>query len=91
MFIDDACAARVLVFVFCFLFFVFCYAAALFVVVFALSLHPRGRAGAHTMPLSGAGLTFFAAAKKVSKESGLTPPILAMSRWCAAPRCACFF
>ena len=28
------------------------------------------------MPLCGAALTFFAAAKKVSKESGLTPPIL---------------
>ena len=41
---------------------------------------PRCRAGAHALPLSGAGLTFFAAAKKVSKESGLTPPILARSR-----------
>ncbi|SIT38662.1 hypothetical protein BN2476_180001 [Paraburkholderia piptadeniae] len=28
------------------------------------------------MPLCGAALTFFAAAKKVSKESGLTPPVL---------------
>ena len=28
------------------------------------------------LPLCGAALTFFAAAKKVSKESGLTPPIL---------------
>ncbi|MBN3760286.1 hypothetical protein [Burkholderia sp. Ac-20365] len=26
------------------------------------------------LPLCGAALTFFAAAKKVSKESGLTPP-----------------
>jgi hypothetical protein len=38
--------------------------------------HPRCGAGAQALPLSGAGLTFFAAAKKVSKESGLTPPIL---------------
>jgi hypothetical protein len=30
----------------------------------------------HALPLCGAALTFFAAAKKVSKESGLTPPIL---------------
>ena len=30
------------------------------------------------MPLCGAALTFFAAAKKVSKESGLTPPAF---RW----------
>ncbi|WP_205812141.1 hypothetical protein, partial [Burkholderia sp. Ac-20365] len=28
------------------------------------------------LPLCGAALTFFAAAKKVSKESGLTPPVL---------------
>ena len=28
------------------------------------------------LPLCGAALTFFAAAKKVSKESGLTPPML---------------
>jgi hypothetical protein len=27
-------------------------------------------------PLCGAALTFFAAAKKVSKESGLKPPVL---------------
>ena len=31
---------------------------------------------AHALPLCGAALTFFAAAKKVSKESGLTPPVL---------------
>jgi hypothetical protein len=43
--------------------------------------HPRYRAGAQALPLSGAGLTFFAAAKKVSKESGLTPPILDLTRW----------
>ncbi|MBN3764576.1 hypothetical protein [Burkholderia sp. Ac-20365] len=30
----------------------------------------------HALPLCGAALTFFAAAKKVSKESGLTPPVL---------------
>ncbi|MEX3932635.1 hypothetical protein AB4Y32_12635 [Paraburkholderia phymatum] len=31
---------------------------------------------ARALPLCGAALTFFAAAKKVSKESGLTPPVL---------------
>ena len=31
---------------------------------------------AQALPLCGAALTFFAAAKKVSKESGLTPPAL---------------
>jgi hypothetical protein len=36
--------------------------------------------GLFALPLSGAGLTFFAAAKKVSKESSLPPPILAMRR-----------
>jgi hypothetical protein len=36
--------------------------------------------GLFALPLSGAGLTFFAAAKKVSKESSFTPPILAMRR-----------
>jgi hypothetical protein len=36
--------------------------------------------GLLALPLSGAGLTFFAAAKKVSKESSLPPPILAMHR-----------
>ena len=30
--------------------------------------------GLLALPLCGAALTFFAAAKKVSKESGLTPP-----------------
>ena len=30
----------------------------------------------HALPLCGAALTFFAAAKKVSKESGLTPPVI---------------
>ncbi|MBN3762962.1 hypothetical protein [Burkholderia sp. Ac-20365] len=30
----------------------------------------------HALPLCGAALTFFAAAKKVSKESGLTPQAL---------------
>jgi hypothetical protein len=36
--------------------------------------------GLFALPLSGAGLTFFAAAKKVSKESSFPPPILAMRR-----------
>ncbi|MPW17457.1 hypothetical protein GCT13_11070 [Paraburkholderia sp. CNPSo 3157] len=34
------------------------------------------RLAARGLPLCGAALTFFAAAKKVSKESGLTPPML---------------
>ena len=34
--------------------------------------------GLFALPLSGAGLTFFAAAKKVSKESSFPTPILAM-------------
>ncbi|WP_143062178.1 hypothetical protein [Paraburkholderia diazotrophica] len=34
------------------------------------------RLAARALPLCGAALTFFAAAKKVSKESGLTPPML---------------
>ena len=36
--------------------------------------HPRFAFVIHALPLCGAALTFFAAAKKVSKESGLTPP-----------------
>jgi hypothetical protein len=32
--------------------------------------------GLFALPLSGAGLTFFAAAKKVSKESSFQPPVL---------------
>jgi hypothetical protein len=36
--------------------------------------------GLFALPLSGAGLTFFAAAKKVSKESSFPPPMLAMPR-----------
>jgi hypothetical protein len=36
--------------------------------------------GLFALPLSGAGLTFFAAAKKVSKESSFQTPILAMPR-----------
>ncbi|MBN3766519.1 hypothetical protein [Burkholderia sp. Ac-20365] len=33
----------------------------------------------HALPLCGAALTFFAAAKKVSKESGLTPQALVLA------------
>ncbi|WP_223963603.1 hypothetical protein [Paraburkholderia sabiae] len=29
----------------------------------------------HALPLCGAAVTFFAAAKKVTKESGFTPPV----------------
>jgi hypothetical protein len=36
--------------------------------------------GLFALPLSGAGLTFFAAAKKVSKESSFQPQILALRR-----------
>jgi hypothetical protein len=36
--------------------------------------------GLLALPLSGAGLTFFAAAKKVSKESSFPPRMLAMRR-----------
>jgi hypothetical protein len=36
--------------------------------------------GLLALPLSGAGLTFFAAAKKVSKESSFPTPMLAMPR-----------
>jgi hypothetical protein len=44
---------------------------------FLFRWHPRVVSGLLVLPLCGAALTFFAAAKKVSKESGLTPPILA--------------
>jgi hypothetical protein len=54
------------------LFFVFWF----FVFVLVLWWHPRFAFGLLVLPLCGAALTFFAAAKKVSKESGLTPPIL---------------
>jgi hypothetical protein len=46
------------------------------IVGFLLRWHPRFASGLLVLPLCGAALTFFAAAKKVSKESGLTPPIL---------------
>jgi hypothetical protein len=36
--------------------------------------------GLFALPLSGAGLTFFAAAKKVSKESSFPPRMLASRR-----------
>ncbi|TXC82470.1 hypothetical protein FRZ40_18535 [Paraburkholderia azotifigens] len=45
--------------------------------------HPRFRIGLLALPLCGAALTFFAAAKKVSKESGLTPPVLVIA--CGPP------
>jgi hypothetical protein len=37
--------------------------------------------GLFALPLSGAGLTFFAAAKKVSKESSFQPPKLTIHHW----------
>jgi hypothetical protein len=48
----------------------------LLVLLLLLRWHPRCVSGLLVLPLCGAALTFFAAAKKVSKESGLTPPIL---------------
>jgi hypothetical protein len=53
-----------------------CCSGSYFLVVLRFRWHPRCRAGAQASPLCGAALTFFAAAKKVSKESGYTPPIL---------------
>ncbi|MPW21681.1 hypothetical protein GCT13_33625 [Paraburkholderia sp. CNPSo 3157] len=43
---------------------------------FRVPLASAMRLAARALPLCGAALTFFAAAKKVSKESGFTPPIL---------------
>jgi hypothetical protein len=40
-----------------------------------LRRHPRFAFVLHALPLCGAAPTFFAAAKKVGKESGLTPPV----------------
>ena len=48
-----------------------------------LRWHPRFVIGLLVLPLCGAALTFFAAAKKVSKESGLTPPMLVVA--CGPP------
>jgi hypothetical protein len=48
----------------------FCLRGALVVVLVALAF-PCILIGLLAMPLCGAALTFFAAAKKVSKESGL--------------------
>jgi hypothetical protein len=45
--------------------------AALFVGVFVVLAFPCCLFGLLASPLCGAALTFFAAAKKVSKESGL--------------------
>ena len=42
---------------------------------------PCFHGGLLALPLCGAALTFFAAAKKVSKESGLTPPALKWVPW----------
>jgi hypothetical protein len=42
---------------------------------------PCGHGGLLALPLCGAALTFFAAAKKVSKESGLTPLALKWVPW----------
>jgi hypothetical protein len=47
----------------------FCCAAMIF------RWHPRGAFAARALPLCGAAVTFFAAAKKVTKESGLQPPV----------------
>ncbi|WP_162601071.1 hypothetical protein [Paraburkholderia sp. C35] len=62
----------------------------LFLVVFEVFLgclvlwwHPLFVSGLLALPLCGAALTFFAAAKKVSKESGLTPQALVIA--CGPP------
>jgi hypothetical protein len=47
----------------------------------SLLAFPCFRSGLLALPLCGAALTFFAAAKKVSKESGLTPPALKRVPW----------
>jgi len=44
-----------------------------------LRWRPRFAFGLLVLPLCGAALTFFAAAKKVSKESGLTPRVLVVT------------
>src|ERR1700761_6512971 len=51
----------------------FCLRGAFGVFFMALAF-PCFVSGVLALPLCGAALTFFAAAKKVSKESGLTPP-----------------
>jgi hypothetical protein len=48
--------------------------ATLFVAVLMALAFPCIVIGLLASPLCGAALTFFAAAKKVSKESGLQPP-----------------
>jgi hypothetical protein len=53
-----------------------CVLSGLLVLAFSCLLN-----GLLALPLCGAALTFFAAAKKVSKESGLTPPILKRVPW----------
>ncbi|MGF6726122.1 glucose dehydrogenase, partial [Paraburkholderia sp. GAS41] len=62
--------------VFGFWFLVWLPAVTWFVVVPALLAFPCFVIGLLASPLCGAALTFFAAAKKVSKESGLKPPVL---------------
>jgi hypothetical protein len=52
----------------------FACGALILVVVFMVLAFPCFVIGLLASPLCGAALTFFAAVKKVSKESGLTPP-----------------
>src|ERR1700743_3092013 len=47
---------------------------------------PCDHGGLLALPLCGAALTFFAAAKKVSKESGLTPPAPKRVPWLGGGR-----
>src|ERR1700761_8311933 len=58
----------------------FCLRGAFGVFFMALAF-PCFVSGVLALPLCGAALTFFAAAKKVSKESGLTPPALKWVPW----------
>ncbi|CAG9212050.1 hypothetical protein PSAB6_30211 [Paraburkholderia sabiae] len=55
---------------FLFFVFVFCFLAGI-----CVRWHPRIRIGLLASPLCGAAVTFVAAAKKVTKESGFKPPV----------------
>jgi hypothetical protein len=55
------------------------FASGAFGCVLTVLAFPCILSGLLASPLCGAALTFFAAAKKVSKESGLTPPAFSES------------
>jgi hypothetical protein len=60
---------------------VFWFAVRRFDCVIRALAFPWFVSGLLALPLCGAALTFFAAAKKVSKESGLQPPALKRVPW----------